>query len=244
MARVVVFHTTDFHNRLTVPQARKLAALKKEADFSMLLDSGDAIGAGNLTYRPGGEPILELMASAGYDAMAMGNRESHPNYAVLKKKLAQATFPVLAANLRPQRGKPMPDCVRSHIIALLGNGLRVAVVGLAPQITAPESWWRRVTDYVFDEPQKTAEGLVKKLRPQADVVILLTHLGIAADRMLAGIEGVHLVLGGHGHRPIMPPEKVGAAYIAHAPPYARGASRLAIEVHDAGVEVSGDVLEL
>jgi len=244
MAGVVVFHTTDFHNRLTVPQAQRLAAIRKEADCSLLLDSGDAIGAGNLTYRPGGEPILQLMADAGYDAMAMGNRESHPNYTVLKRKLAQATFPVLAANLRPQRGKPVPACVRSHIIARLGNGLRVAVVGLAPQITAPESWWRRVTDYVFDEPQKTATGLVKKLRPDADIVILLTHLGMAADRMLAGIQGVTIVLGGHDHTLIMPPEKVGTTYVAHAPPYARGVSRLEIEVGDSGMEISGEVLEL
>jgi len=244
MARVIILHTSDFHNRLTVPQARRLAEMKKEAGRAVLLDSGDAVGAGNLAYRPGGEPILELMVNAGYDAMAMGNRESHPTYTVLKRKLAQATFPVLAANLRPQRSKPVPDCIRSHIVKALDKDLRVLVIGLAPQITAPDSWWSRVTDYVFDDPEKTAAGLVRKLRPQADIVILLTHLGIEADRRLAQVEGVNLVLGGHGHKPVMPPEKVGAAWVAHPPPFARGVNRLEIEVSETGITVTGRALEL
>ena len=244
MSTCTILHTSDFHNRLTPAKAQHLARLKAEAPDALLLDSGDAIGAGNLGFRPRGEPALRLMTEAGYDAMAMGNRESHPTRAVLERKLADAGFPVLAANLMAKR-QPLPEKVRSHIIKRLPNGLRVAVVGLAPQITRPDSWWGRVTDYVFADPEKTAAGLVRKLRPEADLVILLTHLGPGWDRRLAAVPGVDLVLGGHGHVEIMPPEQVGAAYVAHPGAYAEAVARIAVEVGDGKVErVAGELIAL
>lgn len=244
MAELAIFHTADMHNRLKSSQARALASMKEQAGVALLLDAGDAVGAGNLTYRPKGEPILQLMNEAGYDAMAMGNRESHPTFAVLKRKLALARFPVLAANMRPQRGKPVPPGVRSHIIRTLGPGLRLAVIGLAPQITSPRSWWSRVTDYVFDEPEKTAAGLVKKFKPQVDLLVILAHVGGDAISRLAAIDGVDLIIAGHNHQTIMPPQKIGQAYVAQSPPFARAAGRLEISLTEEGVQVEGRLVEL
>ena len=49
------------HNRLTPQEAQRLRELKSSAENALLLDAGDAIWAGNIFYRPGGEPILKLM---------------------------------------------------------------------------------------------------------------------------------------------------------------------------------------
>jgi len=244
MSTCTILHTSDLHNRLTPAKARRLAELKGETPDTLLLDSGDAVGAGNLGYRPGGEPVLQLMSEAGYDAMAMGNRESHPTRVVLERKLADATFPVLAANLMAKR-KPAPPGVRSHIVKRLPSGLRVAVVGLALQITRPDSWWGRVTDYVFDDPEKTATGLVRKLRPKADLVVLLTHLGPDRDRRLAAVPGVDLVLGGHMHVEIMPPEAVGGAYLAHPGAHAESVARITLQVAEGKIEhIAGELIPL
>ncbi len=96
---VVIFHTSDLHGVLREGAAEKLGALKRAHPGSLLLDAGDALRAGNLGFSPAGEPILRRMAEVGYDAMAMGNRESHPLRAALAQKLKDATFPVLSANL-------------------------------------------------------------------------------------------------------------------------------------------------
>jgi len=199
MRSLTILHTSDLHNRLSAAQAELIGDLHRRLEHSLLLDAGDAIGAGNLGCRPGGEPILRLMTGAGYQAMAMGNRESHPTRAVLVRKLADAGFPVLAANLMAKR-QPRPEQVRDSITLALPGGLRVAVFGLAPQITAPESWWSRVTDYVFDAPLKTAAGLAPKLRAEADLVVCLSHLGQARERELAALPEVDVVVGGHSHQ--------------------------------------------
>jgi 2',3'-cyclic-nucleotide 2'-phosphodiesterase (5'-nucleotidase family) len=244
MSTCTILHTSDFHNRLTPAKAQHLAQLKAEAPDTLLLDSGDAVSAGNLGFRPRGEPALRLMNDAGYDAMAMGNRESHPTRAVLERKLADVRFPVLAANLMAKR-QPLPRMVRSHILRRLPNGLRVAVVGLAPQITRPDSWWGRVTDYVFDDPEKTATGLVHKLRGEVDLVVLLTHLGPGWDRKLAAVPGVDLVLGGHGHVEIVPPEAVAGAYVAHPGAHAQGVARITVEVAEGKIaQIAGELIPL
>jgi len=229
MASCTIFYTGDLHDRLTLPAAEKIRALRSEVENALLLDSGDAVGAGNLFYRPGGEPILQVMSDLGYDAMAMGNRESHPTLAVLKRKLAAARFPILAANLMAKR-KPRPAAVQDYIIKVLPNGLRVAVFGLAPQITSPESWWSKVTDYVFDDPLKTAPGLAAKLRPQADLVICLSHCGRARDEELAKLPEVDAVIGGHSHVALETPDQVDGKPVAHAGVYGRWLGRLDLEV--------------
>lgn len=247
-----IIHTSDLHNRLTNTGAQAIEDLKRQNLGCLLLDSGDAVGAGNLTYRAHGEPILRLMARLGYTAMTMGNRESHPTAAILGRKLRDASFPILAANLRPHRREALPANVRSHIQIEVpvasgagGKTARVCVVGLAPEVTKPESWWSRVTDFVFDNPVKCAAGLVRKLREANDVIILLTHLGLEADRQLADLEGVDLILGGHDHKPLFPPTKIGNAYVAHPEPFARSASLIQVHIHEDGrVSATGSLVPL
>ena len=212
MPAFTFFHTADLHNRLSPAAARRLADLKRRHEGALLLDAGDAIGAGNLTFRPGGEPILRRMAEIGYDAMSMGNRESHPLRRILERKLRDAAFPILAANMRSAR-QPLPRTVRSHAVFDTPAG-RVAVIGLAPQITRPNSLWARVTDYVFDDAIATAEELSAGLRGEVDVVICLSHCGERIDAEIAALEGVDLVLGGHTHAERVS-QRSGQALVVH-----------------------------
>jgi 2',3'-cyclic-nucleotide 2'-phosphodiesterase (5'-nucleotidase family) len=207
----LIFHTADLHNRLSPAAARRLAGWKREHPGALLLDAGDAISAGNLTYRLRGEPMLRLMGEIGYDAMAMGNRESHPKRGLLMRKLRGAAFPVLAANLVARRGEA-PSPIRDHII--FAGPPRVAVMGLAPQMTRPGSRWAGVVDFVFEEAVSAAAELAPRLTKEADLVICLSHAGLRADRELAAIPEVDLVLGGHSHRKVIAQE-AGNAMVVH-----------------------------
>ncbi len=244
MPSCTILHTADLHNHLSAAAADLLRRIKQQSPHALLLDSGDAIRAGNLGCTRAGEPILRLMSQVGYDAMAMGNRESHPTLRVLERKLEDATFPVLAANLMAKR-KPLPPQVQSHIVRHFPDGLRVAVMGLAPQMTSPQSWWSHITDYVWDDPLKTAAGLARKLRPDADVLVCLSHLGLDFDERLAQVEGIDLILGGHSHVEVFPPRKVGNTYLAHVGYGGRFAGRLEIEAEGgAAVSVTGELIAL
>jgi 2',3'-cyclic-nucleotide 2'-phosphodiesterase (5'-nucleotidase family) len=212
MKPITIFHTSDLHNVLRPAAAEQLTALKRDHPGSLLFDSGDAVKAGNLGFSPTGEPTLRRMAEVGYEAMAMGNRESHPLHLPLAQKLKDATFPVLSANLLAQREAP-PEMVKPYVI-FARAGRRLAVFGLTPQMTRPASAWARVTSFVFADPVQTARTLAPELKREADLVICLSHCGYKVDAILAEVPGIDLVLGGHSHK-LFVQQEGGKAMVVH-----------------------------
>src|SRR3954447_25215646 len=115
---LTIFHTNDLHNRLPEAAAGKIRELLTGTpDPTLLLDAGDAGGSTNITYRPGGEPILDLMSDLGYAAMTVGNRDFHVSRGGFRAKLCRARFPILCANIRPSRpeGTAPPDVGESAV---------------------------------------------------------------------------------------------------------------------------------
>lgn len=239
MQKITIFHTNDFHNRLTSEQATRLRDIKASTPNSLLLDCGDAIWAGNIYFRPNGEPILKLMNDAGYDAMALGNREFHFLATGLRKKLGWAKFPVLSANIRPTNHADLP--VKSDVIFDVG-GTRVAVFGLTVPMITERMLSRKVSSYVFDDPIETAAALVPKLRDHADLLIALTHIGLKKDKELAStVPGIDLIVGGHTHAVLESPEWVDKTAIVQAGWFAHYVGKVEI---DAPEKISAELMKL
>lgn len=98
----ILLHTNDFHNHLTSMQADGLRRLRQAVGKQgLLLDAGDAVASGNVTFKPWGEAILKTMNEIGYDAMTVGNREFHVSRTGFHCKVGLAQFPILCANVRP-----------------------------------------------------------------------------------------------------------------------------------------------
>ncbi len=52
MAELTLVHTTDMHNTLDDARAARLGAIRDALGDPLLLDSGDAIRAGNIYFLP------------------------------------------------------------------------------------------------------------------------------------------------------------------------------------------------
>jgi 2',3'-cyclic-nucleotide 2'-phosphodiesterase (5'-nucleotidase family) len=223
VARLHIFHTNDFHGKLTDEKAATIKALVErlsEGEPSLLLDAGDAVSAGNLGFNPLGEPILTRMTQLGYDAMTMGNRETHPSLAVVRTKLNKAAFPLLCANGYAKNTSvtlPFTDS-----LFLQRNGCRVGILGVTVPMATPRKVDAALWDNLFEPPIETAQRLVTALRPQCDTLIALTHIGIAQDRKLAeAVPELDLLIGGHTHVVLEQPEWVNGVPIVQAGSHAR-----------------------
>ena len=240
---LTIFHTNDFHNALDERKAARLKSLKDETPDSLLLDAGDAIWAGNVYVRPGGEPALRLMSRAGYDAMGLGNREFHFMQSGLRRKIGWAEFPVLCANIRPTRpGARVP--VVPSITREIG-GRRIAILGLTIPMITERMLSRKISAYVFDNPVSIAAKLVPDLRSTHDLVIALTHIGLREDRRLASeVPGIDLIVGGHTHAVLDLPELVGRTAIVQAGYWAHKVGRVEIDMDGNDPAISGSIMEL
>ncbi len=217
MTTLHLLHTNDFHGKLTPGQAETLRRAKAARSDAILLDAGDAVSAGNVGVRLGGEPILALMAGAGYDAMTLGNREFHVAGNALRLKIGGAGFPLLCANLRwrEDRGEPLPT--QSSWETTLPGGLRVGIFGLTVPMVTRRMLARWVSAFVFEDPLEEARRQVALLRPQVDALVALTHIGSRQDERLAlACPDIDVIVGGHTHDAVDAPKIAGGVAIVQA----------------------------
>lgn len=219
-----LIHTADLHHHLTRPRAERLAQLKAKQG-ALLLDSGDALSAPNILAWPWAEPTLKWMNLAGYDAMAVGNREYCWYRWGLIAKTRGANFPVLSANLHPRRGNL--GHLQRWTVLTSPTGVRVGVFGLTQVMIRAGSWAERLAASRFSEPVTAAQEAVAALRERCEVIAVLTHYGQGNERELSAVlPPGSVVLCGHWHVAEPTLERVGQVAVARTYHHALGASWL------------------
>lgn len=209
--------------------ASLIEAIRAEAGNSMLLDNGDII-QGNpmgdyIAYEKGLDgnvhPIIAAMNTLGYEAATLGNHEFNYGLEFLDKALEGAEFPFVSANL--VRGDLAADALSDDTYITPyrivekeltdGSGatktIKVGLIGfLPPQIMTWDATHLEGKVNTRDIVE-TAKAYVPRMKEEgADIIVALSHSGIAADQttgaenaslQLAGVEGIDVVLTGHQH---------------------------------------------
>ncbi len=189
--------------------ARRATLIKQlEAEHSpvLVMDAGDLIDGSPFSVEFAGEAEFAAAGAAGYEVVVTGNHEYSNTYDNFTKRLDEARFPVLGANVYKKDGTLLltPYVIKNE------DGMRIAILGLVTPntYTAVKEGGLEIKD-----PIEVAKVMVPKLREQADAVILLTHIGYDEDRLLAEkVPGIDAIIGGHSHTRLEHP-----ALVAHTP---------------------------
>lgn len=177
---------------------------------TLLLAAGDMFHGDNWANLFKGSSVLALMNLMRFDAMALGNHDFNYGPRVLEKLIAQAAFPVLAANVQGVRGL-QPATVKQV------GGLKVAIIGVVTGDTPVTTHPKNVEGLTFVSPERAVGEWVAKLRPQADLVVVLSHQGYHQDRDLAAkVSGIDVIVGGHSHTKLEEPAVVNGVIIVQA----------------------------
>ena len=207
-----------------------IEGVRAESTNSMLLDNGDFL-QGNpmgdyIAYERGMKegdmhPVITAMNTLGFDASTLGNHEFNYGVSFLMKSVAGAAFPIVSANVVKEMGtSPTEDTtlVPPYVIMerTLTDGagethpIKIGLIGFVPpQIM---NWDRRHLEGNVQARDivESARAYVPQMKEQgADIIIALSHSGIAepeaVDGMpnaaipLAGIDGIDAILTGHSH---------------------------------------------
>ncbi len=172
----------------------------------LLIDSGDTSTRGPLLTQYEGLDEIAAMNAIGYDLAAIGNNEfklkdaedAHDAagaQAALAKLIAASRFPWICANATQADGAPLPG-VKPFVVMRIGK-LRVAFLGLT---TGRSSAYPQTKGLKIIDPVEAAKVWIPKARAEADVLIAVTHDGVADDqRLVHETTGIDAVVGGDSH---------------------------------------------
>ncbi|HEY2964558.1 MAG TPA: 5'-nucleotidase C-terminal domain-containing protein [Pyrinomonadaceae bacterium] len=237
--QITILGTTDLHGNINPidyytnkPDNRGLAKvatlikrIRKEEPNTLLIDSGDTIQGSPLESFHGRknnqppDPMMLVMNSLNYDAMAVGNHEYNFGLKVLEKARGEANFPWMSANtydIAKQQPHYKPYLVKEVA------GVRIGILGLT---TPGVPNWDNAPNYAgleFHEPLSDARKWVPMLRDKekCDVVVIAMHMGLEEDLRtgevspgqvlheneaiaIAGdVPGVDVIFMGHTHREV------------------------------------------
>lgn len=276
--RLTFIHTSDIHSRLFPYQfipnrfdqddgllpangpfggVARMATIakniRKTANRSLWLDSGDCFQGAPVFNMFKGEAEMRALSLAGMDGAVIGNHEFDLGSQNLFEQIdSWAQYPMLAANYlfedppNPEQ-RSLKDVVAPYQIYDV-EGVKVGVIGMAN--------WGSMTG-IFEggnslglrplDDKVALEKYVRLLRPVVDVLVVVSHLGLDEDENLTSndvddpnaqlpLQGVDLILGGHLHIVTDPPkiipndENGNSTIVVHSGAFAKYVGRLDVTV--------------
>jgi len=217
-----IYHTSDLHDRRGfVP---RLHALREERP-GLLFDCGDSLRGSQTVYHRD-EPIIGELDAAGYDVQAIGNREFHYLFGLLRARAAKMDHPLVCTNLVDTKNRPLPFVPS---LVMHAGGTRIHVLGLLIMQYPAGSPWEKVFGWRFLEPWDAVASYVENVG-EGEMLLVLSHVGLGLDRKLAQrVPRIDLILGGHSHDTLFVPEIVNDVPIVHAGPYGQFVSRTELQ---------------
>ncbi len=254
--KLTILHTNDHHGRFwsnkdgeyglaaraTLVQELK-EAVKKEGGEVLLLDAGDVNTGVPQSDLLDAEPDFKGMAAIGYDVMAVGNHEfDKPLKTILKQQKEWAKFPFISANIY---GANKQRVFPSHISKKVGE-LNVTIFGLTTEDTPKKSRPENSKRLTFVPAVEEAKTLVPTLRPTADVLIALTHMGHYPDEkhgadapgdvtLARQVNGIDVIVGGHTQKPLFEPDVQNGTIIVQAYEWGKYLGKVDLEVSEGKV---------
>ena len=218
---IIILHTNDVHCGINdtigydgvMLYKRELETIYKHV---LLVDAGDHIQGGPISFLSKGEDIIQIMNAMGYDAVTIGNHEFDYKIEYLMELNKTLNSGYICANICWKNKKPI---FPPYKIIELDKNIKIGFIG----VTTPQSFTRTYLHNLIGDEDKydfllgnngtelydTIQNYTDELRNEknVDYVIILSHLGYKGDvkyeftskGLLANIKGVDAIIDGHSH---------------------------------------------
>ncbi|GAB4072799.1 bifunctional UDP-sugar hydrolase/5'-nucleotidase [Barrientosiimonas marina] len=201
--KLYFYYTNDLHSNFNnwpqvagfLKEAKARRASENQA--SWIMDIGDHVDRVHPVAEAFmGKANVQLMNDVGYDLATLGNNEgitmSHDE---LYHLYDDAAFQVVCANLQSMT-ETEPEWLQSTVYLQSDSGIRIGVIGL----TAPFNAFYELLDWHISAPFETLEKHLNHMKESADIIVLMSHLGISQDQKIAHrFKAIDVIIGGHTH---------------------------------------------
>jgi 5'-nucleotidase len=197
-----IYHTNDLHSHFDqwpkivhyINKQREKHRVEQEEVF--LFDIGDHMDRFHpISEASLGKMNIDFLNQLKYDAITIGNNEGITlPYEALDELYQDATCDVVLANLYTKQGR-VPTWAKPYQIYTTDSGVRIGVIGL----TVYYQLFYDLLGWEIRDPFQVIAQVLNELKEKTDLIILLSHLGINEDELLAEQYDIDIILGGHTH---------------------------------------------
>lgn len=206
-ASIQIVHTNDIHGYYNSTDNGTLgfAYLKGIIDSEgadLVLDAGDTFHGQAFATVEQGQSIAELMKTAGYDAVTVGNHDWSYGAERLKELEKIGGFKILASNVVNGDGTSFFDnnYIVKEVTADDGTSLKVGVTGVIDDAFYSSTSSENVSGLKFEEEAAAASETASYLKNVlgCDIVIALTHQS-DCEAFVKNTKDIDAVIAGHEH---------------------------------------------
>ena len=181
--------------RLATVVAAERARARDAGRTLVFVHAGDTLSPSLMSSLDQGAHMIALFDALGLDIFVPGNHEFDFGTATYLRRMGEARFKVLAANLRDAKGAPLPGHRDDWTLEVAGA--KIAFVGSAYDATIALSNASAVT---FAPTPAAVRGAAAAVRASgADFVVAVIHADKAAGAAIMASHVADLVLSGHNH---------------------------------------------
>ncbi|MBS1517143.1 MAG: bifunctional metallophosphatase/5'-nucleotidase [Bacteroidetes bacterium] len=194
---------------------------KYRSNNTLLLNAGDDFQGSPISTFTKGKSQIDLLNLYHLDAYVIGNHEFDYGINSLDSVLADAQFDYLCANaFEMSKNKTIG---KKYVIKKV-NGVKIGIIGLTALDLMSLTLPKNVSDIRMLNTDSVVNSGIKYLKKKkCDLIILLTHVGVDNDKMLAKkfYKDVDIIVGGHSHTPLFRPVIQNGVVIVQAGSYGR-----------------------
>lgn len=237
---VIILHMNDIH--ADINNFPKIAAyineLRENSDNVFLFSAGDLFSGNPIVdqhIKPG-YPMIDLMNKLEFDVSVIGNHEFDYGQDILNKRIEQANFPFVCANIDAENTiLNQPD---AYTTITSSEGFKIIVLGLIETGTnidgryIPSTHPDKVKGIDFPYYKTEIKNYID-LKKNDNLFVVLSHLGEGSDiKLAADNDEIDLIIGGHSHKVILNPYEENNALICQAGSKGRYIGRVDIKIED------------
>ena len=253
--KISFVHVSDIHARYNPdadgsnPMGRirgYYLQVKKENPFTIFTDAGDDYEKGSVAEELSrGQSTREVVEAMRYDVRTLGNHDFSWGIEEMLRFSHDPTAVVVATNTAMERNFRQPPRSMapgwSDFTILTVGCVKIGFFGLVSRPWNEENrqydglYYPGIpalrTDFHFID---RAREIIAKHRREVDLLVLISHLGLPDDIILAEqTKGIDLILGGHSHTTMERPLRVKATTLVHTGAFGRTVGRIDLD-YDVG----------
>lgn len=200
---IYLYFTNDLHSyfehwaQVVNFLKRKRQERNERNEAHWTIDIGDHLDRVHpVTEATMGKANVELLNDAKYDFATIGNNEgltlSYTNFYHLYD---DATFDVICSNLQCLK-EEHPRWLKTSRIIETETNVQIGIIGL----TAPFNTYYNMLGWHIESIEETIQRELAAIGDKTDIIVLLSHLGIDEDRIIAEkFPQIDVIIGGHTH---------------------------------------------